>query len=377
MIWIVTAGLLVVAALLSVAALAHRALLRRRIAAALRIRGPRGIEEEGFVPIGGIDQWIGMRGEDGDNPVLLVIHGGPGASCSIFTPRIQCWERNLIVVQWDQRGSGKTLGRCGVRGTGELTLDRLIRDGIEVAEHLRARLRKQRIILLAASFGSTFGLSMVRRRPDLFSAYVGTDQSVGVVRDREATHRATLERLRTIGLKKGVAALEKIGPDPSSWTAKDYTSIARWTMKSDPRTCKRIMELLKSAIWFSPGHTLRDIRDFVAGMELSIARLFPEVPAYDAWQEWTHFEVPFFVFQGERDVLTPPALAQAFFDDVTAPVKGFALICAAGHFAAFTHPEQFLYHLLTQVRPMAVEAPSAPGPGPSHFTSVVPRIEQA
>jgi pimeloyl-ACP methyl ester carboxylesterase len=115
------------------------------------------------------------------------------------------------------------------------------------------------------------------------------------------------------------------------------------------------MKLLKSAIWFSPGHTLRDIRVFISGMNFSVTKLFPEVPGYDAWQQGTRFEIPFFIFQGENDVLTLPSQAEAYFDDVIAPVKGMTLIRDAGHFAAFTQPEQFLRELLTRVRPLAIE----------------------
>lgn len=355
MIWIVLASLIGAVAALLIGALLHRKLHQRRKAAALQIRSPHGIAEERFVKIGGIEQWIGIRGEDEKNPVLLLIHGGPGSSCSIFTPLIRSWESHFTVVQWDQRGGGKTLGRTGQGGTGELTMDRLIRDGIEVAEFVRARLRKDRVILLACSLGSTFGLSMIRRRPDLFCAWVGTDQNVGRARDREANHKAILKRLRAIGLNKGVAALGKIGPDPSRWTAKDFVTTAQWTMKSDPHTCVRTMKLLKSSIWFSPSHTLRDIKLFISGMNFSIAQLFPEVPGYDAWQEGTRFEIPFFIFQGEDDVLTLPSLAKAYFDDVVAPVKGMALIRDAGHFAAFTQPAQFLNELVVRVRPLAIK----------------------
>ncbi|WSJ71909.1 lysophospholipase [Kitasatospora sp. NBC_01302] len=61
--------------------------------------------------------------------------------------------------------------------------------------------------------------------------------------------------------------------------------------------------------------------------------------------------MPFFVFQGEHDVLTPPAPAKRFFDDVSAPVKEFALIEGASHFASFRRPERFLDLMLTKVRP--------------------------
>jgi pimeloyl-ACP methyl ester carboxylesterase len=354
MIWIVVASVIGLAVALLLAAVGHRR-LRQHTTAAMQICTAHGIVEERFVKIGGIEQWVGIRGEDEKNPVLLLIHGGPGSTCSIFTPIIRSWETHFTVVQWDQRGSGKTLGRTGKGGTGELTMDRLIRDGIEVAEFVRARLRTDKVILLACSLGSTFGLSMIRRRLDLFCAYVGTDQNIGMVRDRELNHKAVLDRLRAIGSNKGVAALEKIGPDSSRWTAKDYVTTAQWTMKSDPRTSNRTMDLLKTSIWFSPGHTFRDIQLLISGMNFSIAQLFPEVQGYDAWQEGTHFEIPFFIFQGEDDVLTQPGLAKAYFDDAVAPVKGMALIRDAGHFAAFTQPEQFLNELVVRVRPLAIK----------------------
>jgi proline iminopeptidase len=224
-----------------------------------------------------------------------------------------------------------------------------------VAEFVRARLRKDKIILLACSLGSTFGLSMIRRRPDLLSAYVGTDQNVGMVRDREKNHKVVVDRLRAIGLSKGVAALEKIGSDPSRWTAKEFMTTAKWTMKSDPRFFERTMEMLKTSIWFSPGHTLLDIKHFISGMHFSIEQLISEVRNYDAWQEGIHFEIPFFIFQGANDVITLPGLARAYFEDVAAPFKGMTLIRDAGHFAVFTQPEQFLNELVTRVRPMAIE----------------------
>ncbi len=178
---------------------------------------------------------------------------------------------------------GKTFKRMDSRGSGEISMRRLAADAIEVAEYLRARLHHDRIFLLASSMGSTFGLHAARIRPDLFYAYIGTDQNVGMVRGRGQSHSGLLDRLRAHGMVKGVRTVERIGADATSWTPVDFTAVAQWTMKSDPPGFRRTMKLLKDAVWYAPGWTLGDIRAFVRGMHFSLEQLLPEIVRYDAW----------------------------------------------------------------------------------------------
>ncbi|MGA9671974.1 MAG: alpha/beta hydrolase [Terracidiphilus sp.] len=353
MLWMVCILAVLVVLGISTGLLMQRAMRQARAAAALRIESWRGIQEKRFVGIGGIDQWIGIRGEDQDNPVLLILHGGPGSSYSIFTPHLRPWEKYFTIVQWDQRGGGKTLSHMGARHSGEISFEQLTSDAIEVAEYVRTRLNKNRIILLASSMGSTFGMRVALLRPELFYAYVGTDQNVGMRRERNEEFSAVQERLRLLGLRKGVKALDRIGPDPSRWRPEDFNANAQWTMKSDPQGFHRTMKLLKDAVWYAPGWTLKDIRAFVAGMRYSTEKLLPEIARFDAWEQGTNFEIPFFLFQGADDVLTTPRLAEMFFKDVVAPIKRMALIQDAGHFAAFLQPGQFLRELLLDVRTLA------------------------
>ena len=74
-----------------------------------RLVMPGAIERTEAVRIGGIDQWISVRGVDRRNPVLLMIHGGPGYVSMPTSWYFQRgWEDFFTVVQWDQRGAGKT-----------------------------------------------------------------------------------------------------------------------------------------------------------------------------------------------------------------------------------------------------------------------------
>jgi pimeloyl-ACP methyl ester carboxylesterase len=136
------------------------------------------IDEAKYVEIGGIEQWITIRGEDRRNPVLLFLHGGPGDvtnpwSYAVFRP----WLKAFTVVQWDQRGAGRTLGIKGASSASTLTVARMTQDGVELAGFLRSTLQKDKIIVIGHSWGSILGLLMVKARPDFFYAFVGTAKS--------------------------------------------------------------------------------------------------------------------------------------------------------------------------------------------------------
>jgi pimeloyl-ACP methyl ester carboxylesterase len=242
--------------------LAYRKVRQRRVAKSLMIDTPNGIVEKRYVRIGGIEQWIQIRGENRTNPVLLVVHGGPGWPNATFTLPLRSWEKHFTVVQWDQRGVSKTLGRNGKAGSGEMTFERRVFDAIELTEFLRNHLRKDKVILLAESMGTLVGVPLVKRRPDLFYAYVGTDQYVDMARNEALKYQMTLERLRAAGNDKGVAALEKIGPDPSRWDLGDWNVNMAWAFKTNiPHPPRHLLFVRRLPIRHSPtvrgDHVLR------------------------------------------------------------------------------------------------------------------------
>ena len=76
------------------------------------IRTADGVQEAAYLPIGGIEQYIRVRGRSRANPVLLVLHGGPGSTLGATACRWQgALEAAFTVVHWDQRGSGNTYYR--------------------------------------------------------------------------------------------------------------------------------------------------------------------------------------------------------------------------------------------------------------------------
>jgi pimeloyl-ACP methyl ester carboxylesterase len=350
MIGTILAGVIAVPA---VGGLGYREVRRRRVAKALEIDTPNGIVEQRFVRVGGIDQWIQIRGEDRDNPVLLVLHGGPGWPNAVFTLPLRSWERDFTVVLWDHRGAGKTLGRNGKAGSGEMTFDRRVADAVEVVEFLREYMHQDKVILLAESMGTLTGTPLVMRRPDLFHAYVATDLYVDMARNEALKYQLTLDRLRAAEDNKAVAALDRIGANPTRWDLRAWNLNMGLAFKTNLPTPNPDRTLLFPLVLFSPIYTLRDIYAVLMGFQWCTAEMFEEFRAFDARRLGLRFEVPFFLFQGETDVVTLTSLATEYFTEMEAPTKGLVLIKDAGHFAAFTQPDQLLTELLTRVRPLA------------------------
>jgi len=325
--------------------------VRTRNAEQYAILSPKGIDEGSFVKIGGIEQWITIRGQDRDNPVLLFLHGGPGDvtnpwSFALFAP----WEKHFTVVQWDERGSGRTLRKSGPAVAPTITVDRMVQDGIELAEYLRKHLGKEKIIIVGHSFGSNLGTRMARARPELFYAYVGTGQVADATKNYSVTYEALLKKAKTLGDQRAIDELTRVGPPPYD-SSEGYRVQRKWANAFEGAD-----QFLDATIGFAlvaPGNSVQDMNDSGDGQMLSSERLWPQLKSVRPADLGLEFSIPFFVFQGEEDFTTSTALAQQYLESIKAPRKEFVLIKGGGHFAVFMRSDQFLQELVARVRPLA------------------------
>jgi pimeloyl-ACP methyl ester carboxylesterase len=337
--------------------LALRSYMQHAAARTIVIQTANGIDEAGYVRIGGIEQWLQIRGQDRHNPVILCLNGGPGGSWVPLTLWFVNWERDFTVVQWDQRGEGKTLETTGPSIAATMSIGRMSQDGIEVADFLRRHLQKNRIVLLGHSWGSILAVHMVKERPELFSAYVGTGQVGDLPRSLQLTYRATLEKARLAHDAATVESLEKIGPPPYEaarirGVSILFSSLAAYAPPSDQQALAELPKVMLTA----PGYSLRDYYYLLEGFaSVPTPKLYEEMLATDLWRLGPEFQVPVFFFQGAEDNVTRAAQAEEYFESIRAPHKEFVRFEGGGHFTVWSMRDRFLRGLVTRVRPLAVQ----------------------
>jgi pimeloyl-ACP methyl ester carboxylesterase len=357
------------AVLVAVAAagLGYRAWRQQAAAEILAIRTPNGVQEGRYVVLGGIQQWIQIRGEDRSNPVLLFVHGGPGRSTLPISSGWRAWEKYFTIVQWDQRGAGRSYGMTGDTVAPTMSLERMTQDGVELADYLRMRLRKDKIILIGHSWGSFLGVHIVKARPELFYAYVGTGQVVGRATFEKA-FEITIARLQALAQSAdNTEALAELAPvasrpvnNPDNRRVVDKWSRTLALPSNDSFELAGPVPPI-----FMPDFSLLDWYNWRSGAAFSAKYLRGRdgpMVRRDLAALGLEFPIPVILIEGDADDITPSGPAEQYFERITAPHKEFVTVRGGDHFIPFDRPDQFLGELVARVRPLANPPADEAGP---------------
>ncbi|HVI24997.1 MAG TPA: alpha/beta fold hydrolase [Xanthomonadaceae bacterium] len=337
--------------------------VRRIIAENRRIVSDNGIEELKAITLGGVAQWISVRGRDRRNPILLVLHGGPGSPTLPVAWTFQSpWEDYFTVVQWDQRGAGRTFaGNDADAQAPGMTIARMADDAEALVRYLRAAYGKRRIFVLGHSWGSVLGVSLARRRPEWLYAYVGVGQIVDFRENERRGYAWTLERARADGNEEAVRELEALAPYPGEGplTIERIGAQRRWLMHYGGLAWGRRDFQWDADAWkLSPDYTDQAWSRIDAGGLFSLTHLLPALSDVD-YRDTARFACPVFLFLGRHDQATPSSLAADWFATLRAPAKRLVWFAGSAHMPMQEEPGRFLLHLVRDVRPLAVRAGDA------------------
>ncbi len=302
------------------------------------------INEEKFISIGGIEQWITIKGDDKTKPAILFLHGGPGSTLSQFENNIYGgWEKDFVLINWDQRGAGKTYGRNTPFEINEeyyvknpLKVEQMTKDGIELTKYILDYLDKQKVILVGTSWGSILGMLMILDSPELFDAYVGHSQVVNFSKNINYAYKKVYELAISTEDNISLEILNTLG-DPPYDNARSYGQLLRIIKKYE-----RDNSIPAPDSWWKIASQYDNEKDskarydgddysfinFVGHEKLGIESM---VSAIDFDKDGLVIEIPVYLIQGEQDILTSKMITKPYFDKIKAPKKEYFLVPDAAH----------------------------------------------
>jgi pimeloyl-ACP methyl ester carboxylesterase len=330
-----------------------------------RIVTPHGIERDTTVMIGGIPQAVTIRGDDLANPILLVIHGGPGY---VETPLSwwygRGWEEYFTVVEWDQRGAGKTYLINDPKAVAPtMSPERLVADTEEMAAWLRRTFHKRRIFVWAHSWGSYLGLELARRHPDWLYAYIATGQIVNAPQSERRAFDFALSSARADHNARAVAELEATAPYPKPGlqpALHDIMIAHKWSdWYGGVMAFRHDQEEESHAGRLSPDYTDAQAPHIFDGNDFSEKYLLPATMTMD-FTKVTRLDCPVILLEGRHDTTTNADLAYAWFQKLSAPAKRFIWFENSAHEPESEESGKFLLSLVRYARPYSRATGSAP-----------------
>jgi proline iminopeptidase len=327
------------------------------------IATPHGIERQDTVNIGGIQQAISIRGNEIDNPILLVIHGGPGyVEMPLSWWYARGWEEYFTIVEWDQRGAGKTYLLNDPKAVApSMTPERMVADTVEMADWLRQNFHRRKIFVWAHSWGSYLGLELARRHPDWLYAYIATGQIVNGPESERRAFDAALRSARTDHNAQALAELNAIAPYPKPGVTPGVTDIATTHKWSDfyggVMAYRHDQEDEGRAGQLSPDYKDAEAPHIFDGNEFSEAALLPFTMTID-FSDVTRLACPIILLEGRHDRTTNAELAYAWFQKLAAPAKTFVWFDNSAHEPESEEPGKFLLSLVRYALPKAAQSPA-------------------
>jgi len=323
-----------------------------------KIVSDRSVDERLLIDVGGTRQWISVRGRDRRNPILLLIHGGPASpEMPISWAYEDGWEDYFTVVQWDQRGSGKSYGANDPGKIGPtLSLDRIVEDAGEVTDYLRKRYDKPRIFVMGHSWGSLVGLSLAKRHPDRLYAYVGMGQVISGAENEKVGYRLTIEAADAAHNETALKELKSIAPYPEKDGSMPLDKInleRKWSVYFGGLSWNRKdLDYYYHTARLSPDYSMAEVAMIDKGSELSLPRLLPDLLGFD-FEKVTDFGCPIVMFEGRHDFTTPSEVTAEWMGRVHAPAKKLVWFENSAHMMAVEEPGKVLVSLVNDVRPLA------------------------
>lgn len=297
-----------------------------------------------MVTIGGIEQHILVRGHSKENPIILILHGGPGAPLSPIASKFpEKIEENFVVAHWDQRGAGKSYSTKIPKES--MNVEQFISDTLEVTDFLINKYSKDRIYLLGLSWGSLLGINAVHRHPEKYHGYIGSGQIVSAEEGAKVAYDFMLNEVKKQNHSEALKELVEIGRPPHK-DDDDFMIQLKWVrmLGFGERNTSKLFEECCSD---------EEINRIVQGVNFTNVQLMEELNELDI-RHIKEIKVPIYFCMGKDDYQTPSILVERFYNDLKAQKKDFIQFENSAHGPSFDEPDKFVDVLLDVLNKNAI-----------------------
>lgn len=292
------------------------------------------IDEQVSLKINGVLQYVSIRAERKNAPLLLYLHGGPGdAALPLVMKYNRELEKSYTVVIWEQRGAGKSYYQFQEA----VTIDDFLQDLYELTKYLLDRFAQAALYLLGHSWGSVLGLRFIQLHPELVHTYIGCGQ---VVNMRKSCQEAYDFACRHAG-KKEWKRLQKIDCTytADSWL-KDLLFVTGQVVKHKGSLYGQTnYQKLITLFLGSKYYTISDLIRRQKGSLQAIQYLWQELMQVN-FEGQTRYQVPIILIEGRHDSHVSSALAKKYFDTIETKKK-FYWFEESCHFPQWSENERF------------------------------------
>jgi Predicted hydrolases or acyltransferases (alpha/beta hydrolase superfamily) len=322
-------------------------LFSARVVNLIRFRLPTGVQEKIYIPLGGIEQFINIRGKSVDNPVIIWLHGGPGSPDTFLTTTFQQeLEENYTFIRWDQRGCGRTYYKDK---TAPVSWNMLFSDLDELVDYAITRFN-QPVIIAGHSWGSILGSTYAAIHPDKIAGYIGIGQSINFRESERLATQKAIELANAAGNESDAVKIEEL--------YQSYISTGASGEKPGANAFVQFIQLRKlTASYLSPNDknptfTVLTSPDFgwkdllwqfevMTNVERFLESQQSLYAAMSIYSVLYAFEVPVMFLQGEYDYVCSTALVADYQRQVSAPRTEIFIMPEVGHNAMVDDPVLF------------------------------------